>query len=29
MNGLGIILLPLACNMSGIGPAIARFLGVL
>jgi putative membrane protein len=29
MNSLGIILLPLACNMSGIGPAIARFLGVL
>lgn len=29
MNALGIILLPLACNMSGIGPDIARFLGVL
>lgn len=29
MNGLGIILLPLACNMSGIGPSIANFLGVL
>jgi putative membrane protein len=29
MNALGIILLPLACNMSGVGPAVARFLGVL
>lgn len=29
MNALGIILLPLACNMSGIGPSIARALGVL
>lgn len=28
MNSLGVILLPLACNMSGIGPAIAVFLGI-
>ena len=29
MNCLGVILLPLACNFSGIGPDIARFLGLL
>jgi hypothetical protein len=29
MNGLGIILLPMACNMSGVGPAVARSLGLL
>ena len=28
MNSLGVILLPLACNMSGIGPAVARLLGI-
>lgn len=28
MNGLGVILLPLACNMSGIGTAVAAFLGL-
>lgn len=28
MNGLGVILLPLACNMSGIGPAVAAWLGI-
>lgn len=28
MNALGVILLPLACNMSGIGPAIAGMLGI-
>ena len=29
MNCLGVILLPLACNMSGIGPRVARALGLL
>jgi len=29
MNALGIILLPVACSMSGIGPAIAAFLRLL
>jgi putative membrane protein len=29
MNCLGVILLPLACNMSGIGPDVAGFLGLL
>lgn len=29
MNCLGVILLPMACNLSGIGPDIARFLGLL
>jgi len=29
MNCLGVILLPLACNMSGVGPAVARWLGLL
>lgn len=29
LNCLGIILLPMACSMSGIGPAVARALGLL
>ncbi|MBN2302358.1 MAG: tripartite tricarboxylate transporter permease [Lentisphaerae bacterium] len=29
MNCLGVILLPMACNMSGIGPAVAGTLGLL
>ena len=29
MNCLGVILLPLACNMSGVGAAVARWLGLL
>lgn len=29
LNCLGILLLPIACNMSGIGEPIARFLGLL
>ncbi len=29
MNCLGVILLPMACNLSGIGPDVARFLGLL
>ena len=29
LNCLGILLLPFACNMSGIGPAIAHFLRLL
>lgn len=29
LNCLGILLLPIACNMSGIGPTIAGFLGLL
>jgi putative membrane protein len=29
MNCLGVILLPMACNMSGIGPTIANWLGLL
>lgn len=29
MNCLGVILLPMACNMSGVGPAIAQGLGLL
>ena len=29
MNALGVILLPLACNMSGTGPHIAKLLGLL
>jgi putative membrane protein len=29
MNCLGVILLPIACNLSGVGPDIARFLGLL
>ena len=28
LNCLGILLLPIACNMSGFGPSIARFLGL-
>jgi len=28
MNGLGVILLPIACSMSGIAPAITRLLGL-
>jgi len=29
LNCLGILLLPIACNMSGIGEPIAKFLGLL
>ena len=29
MNCLGVILLPIACNLSGIGELIASFLGLL
>jgi len=29
MNGLGVILLPMACNMSGVGSTIAGWLGLL
>lgn len=29
MNCLGVILLPMACNMSGVGPAVAGWLGLL
>ncbi len=29
MNCLSVILLPMACNMSGCGPAVARALGLL
>ncbi len=29
MNCLGVILLPMACNMSGSGPAVAKWLGLL
>lgn len=29
LNCLGILLLPIACNMSGIGPAVATKLGLL
>jgi putative membrane protein len=29
LNCLGILLLPLACNMSGFGPRIAAWLGLL
>ena len=29
MNALGVILLPLACTMSGIGPTIGAWLGLL
>lgn len=28
MNALGVILLPLACNLSGVGPAVAGWLGL-
>ncbi|MCF7838947.1 MAG: tripartite tricarboxylate transporter permease [Candidatus Marinimicrobia bacterium] len=29
LNCLGILLFPIACNMTGIGPDIARFLGLI
>lgn len=29
MNCLGVILLPMACNMSGVGPSVAKWLGLL
>jgi putative membrane protein len=29
MNCLGVILLPMACNMSGVGPTVAGWLGLL
>ena len=29
LNCLGILLLPIACNMSGFGPKIAAFLGLV
>jgi len=29
MNCLGVVLLPMACNMSGVGPVVARWLGLL
>ncbi|MCE9615462.1 MAG: tripartite tricarboxylate transporter permease [Lentisphaerae bacterium] len=29
MNGLGVILLPMACNMSDVGVPVARWLGLL
>lgn len=29
MNCLGVILLPMACNLSGIGPDVAAFLGLV
>jgi len=29
MNCLGVILLPMACNMSGVGTAVAQWLGLL
>ena len=29
MNCLGVILLPIACNMSGVGPRVAGWLGLL
>lgn len=29
LNSLGVLLLPMACNLSGIGPDIARFLGLI
>lgn len=28
MNALGVVLLPLACNMSGFGPAVAAWFGL-
>ena len=28
LNCLGVLLLPIACSMSGFSPAIARFLGL-
>jgi putative membrane protein len=29
LNCLGVLLLPIACNMAGVGPAVAAFLGLL
>ena len=29
MNCLGVIMLPMACNMSGVGPTVAAWLGLL
>ncbi|VGO15185.1 hypothetical protein PDESU_03767 [Pontiella desulfatans] len=29
LNGLGILLLPIACNMSGFGPTVAAWFGLL
>lgn len=29
LNCLGVLLLPIACNMTGVGPAIAKFLGLI
>ena len=29
MNCLGVIILPMACNMSGVGPTVAQWLGLL
>ena len=29
MNCLGVIMLPMACNMSGVGPTVAGWLGLL
>jgi putative membrane protein len=29
VNALGVVLLPAACNLSGIGPTVARHLGLL
>jgi TctA family transporter len=29
INALGLLLLPMACNMSGFGNTIAHFLGLL
>ena len=29
MNCLGVILLPMACNMSGFGPVVAGWLGLI
>ena len=29
MNCLGVILLPMACNMSGVGTTVAQWLGLL
>jgi len=29
LNGLGVLLLPMACNMSGFGPRVAAWLGLV
>jgi hypothetical protein len=29
MNALGVILLPLALNLSGLGPVVAQWLGLV